>query len=275
MEQSNSNYYLPVFLIFIEPYGKRCGKFITGSPNGARKTQADHPKLPVTIPETVATAQACFAAGAHGIHAHVRDGAGKHILDTGLYTELLSELARRVPDMHVQITTEAVGQYSPLEQRNLVFAVKPKMVSVAMAEMFTDDDLAAVSRFYYGAQEQEIEVQHIVYSPEEFLKLSKAIMLGTIPAKQKSVLFVLGRYTDNQQSSKDMLMSYLDVLKGLRLGESWQFMTCAFGQGETDCLVASAKAGGIAASGLKIIFCTAMAASHMTMARGLVCWLMR
>lgn len=220
------------------------GTQIFVAPNGARKMQADHPALPVTIPEIVATAQACFTAGAHGIHAHVRDGSGKHVLDAGLYTELLGELTRQVPDMQVQITTEAVGQYSPLQQRNLVFAVKPKMVSVAMAEMFADDDLAAVSRFYYGAQEQEIEVQHIVYSPEEFLKLSKAIMLGTIPAKQKSVLFVLGRYTDNQQSSKDMLMPYLDALKGLRLAESWQFMTCAFGQGETDCLLASAKEGG-------------------------------
>lgn len=220
------------------------GPQIFVAPNGARKTQDDHPELPVSISEIVATAQSCFAVGAHGIHAHVRDGEGKHILDAGLYCELLGELARQVPDMHVQITTEAVGQYSPLQQRNLVFKVKPKMVSVAMAEMFADDDLAAVSRFYYGAQEMEIELQHIVYSAEELLKLAKAIMLGTIPAKQKSVLFVLGRYTDNQQSNPSMLTAYLDILKGLRLGDSWRFMTCAFGRGETDCLLASAKAGG-------------------------------
>ena len=34
------------------------------APNGARRTTADHPALPVTIPQTVATAKACFEAGA-------------------------------------------------------------------------------------------------------------------------------------------------------------------------------------------------------------------
>ena len=220
------------------------GPQIFVAPNGARKTKADHSALPVTIPEIVTTAKACFAAGADGIHAHVRDGAGAHILDAGLYGELLGELRQQVPGMCVQITTEAVGKYSPREQRDLVFAVKPEMVSVALAEMFEDDDLAAISRFYYGAQEQDIEVQHIVYSPEEFVTLSKAMMLGTIPARQKSVLFVLGRYTDSQQSDLSMLAPYLEALAGLRLAKSWRFMACAFGQGETECLIASAKAGG-------------------------------
>ncbi|MEZ5840413.1 MAG: 3-keto-5-aminohexanoate cleavage protein [Hyphomicrobiales bacterium] len=36
---------------------------IVVAPNGARKTHADHPAVPVTIPEIVATAAACFKAG--------------------------------------------------------------------------------------------------------------------------------------------------------------------------------------------------------------------
>ena len=43
------------------------------APNGARLTKADHPTLPVTIEETVAAALAARAAGADGLHAHVRD----------------------------------------------------------------------------------------------------------------------------------------------------------------------------------------------------------
>ena len=83
------------------------------APNGARRGKADHPALPVTIPEIVACAADCFAAGADGLHAHVRDGAGEHVLDAGLYAELMTELARTVPGMPVQITTEAVGRYTP------------------------------------------------------------------------------------------------------------------------------------------------------------------
>ena len=55
------------------------------APNGATKTKADHPALPVTIPEIVACAEACARAGADGIHAHVRDAEGRHVLDAGLY----------------------------------------------------------------------------------------------------------------------------------------------------------------------------------------------
>ena len=108
------------------------------APNGARRTKADHPALPVTIAETVETACACFAAGAGGIHAHLRDADQNHVLDAGLYSELIAEIGRAVPDMAVQITTEAVGRYTPEEQRAVVQAVMPNTVSVALREMVPD-----------------------------------------------------------------------------------------------------------------------------------------
>src|SRR5437763_1963197 len=43
------------------------------APNGARKSKADHPRLPVSALELAATAQECLAAGASMIHLHVRD----------------------------------------------------------------------------------------------------------------------------------------------------------------------------------------------------------
>ena len=42
------------------------------APNGARRDKADHPALPLTIEETVAAAQASFAAGAQALHAQER-----------------------------------------------------------------------------------------------------------------------------------------------------------------------------------------------------------
>ena len=67
------------------------------APNGARPTKKDHPAVPVTISETVETAKACFKSGATGIHFHMRDEKGKHILDSGLCKEALTELQRQVP----------------------------------------------------------------------------------------------------------------------------------------------------------------------------------
>ena len=110
------------------------------APNGARLTKADHPALPVTIDETVACAIACRNAGADGLHAHVRDAEQRHVLDAGLYSELLAEMTRQLPGFYAQITTEAVGQYSPAQQRSLVETVRPKAVSIGLREIDDEPD---------------------------------------------------------------------------------------------------------------------------------------
>ena len=51
---------------------------IMAAPNGTRRVKADHPAIPITIFETVATAMACRAAGADALHLHVRDASGHH-----------------------------------------------------------------------------------------------------------------------------------------------------------------------------------------------------
>ncbi|MEM1400182.1 MAG: 3-keto-5-aminohexanoate cleavage protein [Pseudomonadota bacterium] len=209
------------------------------APNGARRTKADHPALPVTIPEIVATAKACFEAGADGLHAHVRDGDQRHVLDAGLYRELLSELSAQVPDLAVQITTEAVGQYSPPEQRAVVREVMPKAVSVALSEMLSDGDEPAARDFYHWAGEAGIAVQHILYAPEDVSRFFESQARSLIPVGTPQLLFVLGRYAVNQESSPADLAPYLKALK-----QPADWAVCAFGQGETDCLLAAHKAGG-------------------------------
>ena len=78
------------------------------APNGARPMKKDHPAVPITISETVKTAKACYEAGAEGIHFHMRDEEGCHILDSDLCKKALAELQKEVPNMHLQVTTEAV-----------------------------------------------------------------------------------------------------------------------------------------------------------------------
>lgn len=212
------------------------------APNGAHKSKSDHPALPITIAEIVETAKNCHFAGADGIHAHVRDENGQHVLDAGLYAELLKELAQAVPDLAVQITTEAVGLYSPADQRQLVREVKPKAVSIAVKEMIPDDDTKQAASFYHWAHEASIQVQHILYSADELERLTHLVGQSVIPADSLKVLFVLGRYTAEQQSNPTDLDPFLTGWKNASFDSEWG--VCAFGSSETACLLYAHQQGG-------------------------------
>ena len=165
------------------------------APNGARKTKEDHPNLPITISEIVKEAVNCFHKGANAIHAHVRDKKGDHCLDVGLYRELLSELDMKVPELPVQITTEAIGKFSPEEQFEVVKLVQPEAASVALIEMMPNiNDPRLAQNFYNFSIVNNIQIQHILYSVEDLKLFKKAIELNVIPKKNLQVLYVLGRY---------------------------------------------------------------------------------
>ena len=83
------------------------------APNGARPKKKDHNEVPVTINEIVETAKLCFEEGAGAIHFHLRDEKGDHILNSEMCSKALNDLQLSVPNMHLQVTTEAVGRYSP------------------------------------------------------------------------------------------------------------------------------------------------------------------
>ena len=216
------------------------------APNGARKGKTDHPALPITIEETVATALACQKAGADGIHAHVRDAEGRHILDAGLYSELIAELTSQTPDLYVQITTEAVGHYSPAEQRDVVEAVEPKAVSISVKEMLSDGETAQVRRFYHAQAEKGVAIQHILYDQQQVLFLLDLCQREVVPAHSLQLLFVLGRYSDGQISSPDDLLPFISAREKfeaqLHLKADWA--CCAFGAQETDCLLKAESLGG-------------------------------
>ena len=105
------------------------------APNGARPKKKDHIEVPVTIDEVVETAKLCFDEGAEGIHFHLRDEKGDHILSSEMCLKALNDLQLSVPNMHLQVTTEAVGRYSPIEMRNLAYEVAPPGISIGIREM--------------------------------------------------------------------------------------------------------------------------------------------
>lgn len=219
------------------------------APNGARRTKADHPALPVTIAETVEAARAAFEAGAGALHAHVRDRDGRHTLDAGLYRELVAEMARQVPDMPVQITTEAVGLFSPEEQRAVVRAVMPEGVSVALREIWPADGRDRdAERFYRWAADETIAVQHILYAPADVDRLARYLALGWI-AGPVQTLYVLGRYAPPEAGTGAHLQEFLDAARPFSDAPDWA--ACAFGAGETACLVQAVKSGGKARIGFE------------------------
>lgn len=219
------------------------------APNGARRTRSDHPSLPITIEETVAAAKAAHQAGAGALHAHVRDAEGRHTLDAGLYRELIAEIAANVPDMPVQITTEAVGVYSAAQQRAVVRDVMPEGVSVALREMWPGRGLDDEARdFHRWACDVGIAIQHILYDPADVARLVRLVRSDEIPTPLQ-VLFVLGAYAPARDASPEDLAPFLAEMDKLPSPADWA--VCAFGPRETDCLTAAIRAGGKARIGFE------------------------
>ena len=166
------------------------------APNGARKVKKDHPEVPLTIQETVEVAKNCFKAGAGAIHLHVRNEKGEHVLDTGLYKEALKELEFKVPKMHIQVTTEAVGKYSPEDMRKLAYDVTPPGTSIGIAEMIpsrnpTDEDV----KLYKYLTEAGTKIQHLLYDPNDIDLLVNLLNKAEINVEGAWCLFVIGHYS--------------------------------------------------------------------------------
>ena len=218
------------------------------APNGARLQKSDHKAVPVTIEEIGITAKACELAGADGIHAHIRDEHGKHLLDVGAYRELLVELRHAVPDMYHQITTEAVGRYSASEQMEIIRDLQPNAASLGLREIEIGNKDRQVTDFYSECRELDIDIQHILYAPEELDRLAELFASAQLELAGTKVLFVLGRYTRNQQSSLEQLNPFTDRLAGLP-GLDWA--VCAFGINETVILRHALLLGGKARIGFE------------------------
>ena len=212
------------------------------APNGARRTKADHPALPMDEAELAATAARCMEAGASAIHLHVRDDDGAHVLDAERYlaaTDAVREATGGA--MAIQITTEAVGRYTPDEQMAVVRAVRPEAVSLATRELVADKAAEARAReFFAWMKEARVSPQFILYDDADVTRVLDLMQRGVVPFADPFLIFVLGRYTADQQSVPEDLEPFKQAL-----GERdalWAM--CAFGRRECDCAEAAMAAGG-------------------------------
>jgi len=221
---------------------------IAVAPNGGRRTKADHPRLPLEPAELAWTAAACRDAGAAMIHLHVRDEAGRHLLDAAAYARALQAVRAEVKEsMVIQITSESLGLYTPAEQRAVVEAVRPEAVSIALRELLPEGgDEREFAAFLERLRAVQVAVQVILYEPAEAVRLGDLQRRGLVPEEPIAVLYVLGRYTPGQLSQPEDLAPFL--APGVPRFGSW--MTCAFGRNEAACVLAGAEAGG----GLRVGF---------------------
>lgn len=218
------------------------GVTIAVAPNGGRKVKADHPAVPLTPRELADTAVRCLDAGASMIHAHVRAADGRHLLDADAYIAAIAAIRGAVGDrLVIQITSEALGRYTPAEQRAVVRAVRPEAASLALRELVPDAaEEAAFADLLGWMRREAVMPQIILYDAPDAARLADLIVRGLVPFERPPVLFVLGRYTAGQTSHPRDLLPFIE-----RDAPSFgHWSVCAFGAREIACVTAAALLGG-------------------------------
>ncbi len=212
------------------------------APNGARLQKSDHPKIPLSPEELSIEALACAKAGASAIHLHVRDENGDHALDVQRYRQAIDAVRKAVGDqINIQITTEAVGIYTAEQQIACVRGVVPDAISVALKEVIPDIESEPAARaFFLWMQENKVSPQFILYDAQEVDRFFELQVKGVIPFKAPFLLFVLGRYAKDQQSSPEDLDPFLHVMAQRDL----PWACCAFGRREAECAAYASQCGG-------------------------------
>lgn len=217
---------------------------IAAAPNGAFKTRADHPEIPLNPAELASTAAAVLDAGARMLHLHVRDAAGRHTLDAAAYAGAVAAIRARVGgELLIQCTSEAAGVYGAAEQRDAVRAITDLRgvdgVSLAVRELAgTDADAAAAAPLFHRLARRGILAQYIVYAAADIARYADLRARGIIPAGGHALLLVAGKRGGGEIASEKLRR----MVAALPAGVPW--MACAFGDGEFDCLATAAELGG-------------------------------
>jgi uncharacterized protein (DUF849 family) len=227
---------------------------IAVAPNGARKTHADHPALPITPDELAACARQCVEAGAAMLHLHVRRPDGTHSLEPGDYRPAIAAVQGAVGDaLVIQITTEAVGIYTPEQQMASVRVLQPEAISAALRELVPDAAYEAeAARFFGELAATRTAIQYILYSADDVVRYRDLRARGVLPETPHWVLFVLGRYSAGQRSDPTDLLPFLQAwADGGDVTANVPWAMCAFGPREAECALTAALLGGHARLGFE------------------------
>jgi uncharacterized protein (DUF849 family) len=110
-------------------------------------------------------------------------------------------------------------------------------------------DWGDAQEFYEWAHESDVDVQHILYSPDEVRTFVTALDEGRIPGTTHLIQLVQGTYA-NGSDGQTALVDYLTEMKKAD-GMTFDWMLCAFGTEETPNLAQAALHGGKARVGFE------------------------
>ncbi|WP_373037144.1 3-keto-5-aminohexanoate cleavage protein [Vibrio tetraodonis] len=221
---------------------KQTHRAIIVAPNGARKTKQDHPNIPLTETEIINEVIACRDAGAAMVHLHCRDDNGRHSLDVTLNQRLYEHVKHAVGDsIIIQLTSEAVGLYSPEQQKHLIKTVKPEAASFALRELVPEGaNLSDCRAFFHWVAEQGIISQIILYDQSDISRYLQLLNDDVLPSQNQHTLVVLGRYqTQGNPSPKELDDLHISALRQRAI----RVAVCAFGKHEHQCLSHALKQG--------------------------------
>ena len=231
------------------PDGRQRPFIIMSAPNGARRDKTQHPQLPLSPDELAECAEAVLREGASVLHLHVRDEKNEHSLSPARYRDAIGAIRNRVGDaLVVQVTTEACGIYTPVEQMDAVRALQPEAVSIALRELLPDVSCeSALQNFAAWMRERGIMAQVILYTPEEVDYYKTLRARGVLGTESAFVLFVLGSHAEGVDGEPRDIRRFVDRLQD----ESVGWAVCCFGGKEDEAVRQAALARGHARVGFE------------------------
>ncbi len=215
---------------------------VMSAPNGARRTHADHPALPITPEELAECAISLVDAGVSVLHLHVRDAHQKHTLDIERYRTAIDGIHAAVgSQLIIQVTTESVGRYRAAEQMELVRELRPEAVSLALGELCpAGEDEQQAADFFSWLVNAAIWPQYILYTPQDVARFDELRLRGVFADEHPFCLFVLGRYSRELTGE----LSELDAMLAAADPEAFPWAVCCFGQTEHEVSVTATSRGG-------------------------------
>jgi|AP95_1055475.scaffolds.fasta_scaffold12315_3 uncharacterized protein (DUF849 family) len=194
------------------------------APNGAYKTKADHPKIPLRDEELVAFGVNAQKLGVNMLHLHIRDNQNNHSLDANHYLDLLTTISQKLLEpMALQATSEAANMFGVEAQIAMIETVKPEFVSIAIREIARAGE-ERLRTFFAGLKHDRVNPQLIIYNSTDAEMYLDYLTNGSLVGQKFPLLYVVGRNSVDQKNC----LKGLQEVRGLTQEKAKSWMVCGF-----------------------------------------------
>ncbi len=213
---------------------------IAVAPSGARKTKDHLRQIPLSPEELAQTAMDCLAVGGTMMHLHIRHPEdSSHSLSVSHYRpaiEAINDLTGH--KTFIQVTSEAVGIYTPFEQFEMIHELKPYAVSIGLREIQSLEE-AVITEHFLKMKAAGTHPQVILYNETDLAKYHDWLERQILPGKAYPVLLVIGRATSDGSFGNDFLTT-----ENVAPIKATSWMVCGFGIQEIETAKLAANLGG-------------------------------